>query len=242
MTDIADPWNPQPQQQAAPQALPPQPQQGGGLFDQWNMALQDPKVRSALTQFGVSLLSGAQWGDTFGSQVGRAIGDVGGMYGRQTAEDIATSEATSKQDLRKSQADAAAERALYAGQNADLRREGLDIARQKMDLQQTLRNMMRHNEAQKRHEAYVQQYNNDKLLNPKLRNTEPLRFDQWAAQNGYGDVAYGPNIAGFGPQTNKELMWAMDAIRGDPANGRPPKDINAVRKMYERNTGTPAPF
>lgn len=231
MADMNDPWNPQ-GQQGAPQAQPPQE---GGLFDQWNAALQDPKVRSALLQFGTSLLSGPQWGDTFGSQVGRAIGDVGGMYGRQTAEDIATSEATSKQDLRKAQADAAAERATLVGQNTDLRAQGLQIQRDKMNLQQTLRNMMRHNEAQRQYQAYVQQYNNDKLVNPKLRNTDALKFAPWASQNGFGDVAYGPNIEGFGPQTNRELMLAQEALR----QGRDPA---AVRKLYEQNTGTPAPF
>jgi hypothetical protein len=152
---------------------------------EWAQALSDPQVRGALLQFGVNMLQPPSFGDTFGSQFGRAVGSVGEQQSRIEAEDIKRQEAQSKQDLRASQAETGAQRADAATARAGAAQTAAQAAleryqsqRDKGSLTDALKRQRLMLDARGKYDAYVKNYDADLLT----RNKPPkMSFDEYIA-------------------------------------------------------------
>lgn len=100
----------------------------GKLYDSWNQWIDKPNNRAALMQFGIAMLQPVGMGETGVSHFANALGYGGEAAQRVTAQQQAQERHESDIDTRETRAraaetsaGAAETRALYAGQNAELR-------------------------------------------------------------------------------------------------------------------------
>lgn len=118
---------------------------------EWTSALNDPKVRSSLLSFGLSMMVPGDFGSTFGSRLAQSVGAAGETLDRRDAEDRADREQARKEadtqsqiqyrsdtsDTRAISADAAVSRANAALTNADSlalqRRSNVQLNQAKVD-------------------------------------------------------------------------------------------------------------
>jgi hypothetical protein len=152
---------------------------------EWAQALSDPQLRGALLQFGVNMLQPPSFGDTFGSQFGRAVGSVGEQQSRVEAEDIRRSEAQSKQDLRASQAETGAQRAEAATARAGAAQTAANAAserlqgqRDRLSLTDQLKRQRLMLDARAKYDLYAKNYDADLLTRNKPKK---MTFDEYVA-------------------------------------------------------------
>lgn len=100
--------------------------QGQNVMSEWGTALQDPSVRSALIQFGISMMTPPSSGQSSLGHLGRAIGSVGEMYTRQDEETLKRDKVDADLVLRERTLDQGERRTRASEQNADTRRKALD--------------------------------------------------------------------------------------------------------------------
>lgn len=203
----------------------------GDIGKDWGNALSDPSVRTALLQFGISMMQPPSFGDTFASQTGRAIGSAGEALGRNEAADIKQQEADSKQQLRESQSNLAAEKAASQGALTDQKRQALDQQQQKIQLQrqnQTLQNAIRQQAERTRAQAAYQKYSKDtdaaNFLLPPDKQQPKVPFEQWYQQSrgmdrtGIGGMPTPPQAAVDRLLNSPETRDQFDAKYGPGAS------------------------
>lgn len=232
---LFDPWMPDLGQfQQVPQAM-------SGFLD-------NPQGRAALLSAGLALMQPPSFGDNPMSQIGRAIGSAGQSVGANEAADIRASEASSKQELRASQAsaaetraDAAAARAGTAGARMDQAADRLAFGRERLAAMNE-RNLLGN---RVRLSGMYQQYVKDVAK----RNSDPLRTGAPEPVLPIGDwVKSNPLVNQMFPELNQTAATAGEddtevpaaaqttttaAPRGAPAVGE-------VRKGYRFKGGNPA--
>lgn len=179
----------QPAQPAVPSQAPPDP----GIMQQWNDALADPTVRSSLLQFGISMLQPPSFGDSFGSQFGRAVGNVGEAASAREAEDIKRQDSDSKAAARETQAAAAETRANAAADRATLAGGNADIARQRLSLQQLMLDSKKNSDLNKRRVEIANAYTREKIAYEKRRFLDPTLpefppLEQYAREHGVSSM------------------------------------------------------
>lgn len=124
----------QPGVQVTPNPTPEQQSEIAGAWKNW---LGDARNRSAMMQFGISMMQPVGIGQTFAGHVGQALGSVGELAGRQEAMDLKAQETDNRTQLAEARstaalqnaetrANAAADRSRLAGENLSLRRVALD--------------------------------------------------------------------------------------------------------------------
>lgn len=205
--------------------------------------LDDPKLRSALLSTGIALMQPPSFGDTFPSQLGRAVGAGGESVRTQEAADIKQQEADSKAALREAQAGAAGARADTAGARADTATQRLALEREKMNAlndRNTLGNRVRLSNL---YQQYVRDTNKDNVAIAK-QNADPLRprgseptplktidpIEDWVAKN--------PSLRSSGliPQQSVDAGMgegsAMDAPQ-DPAQRKPGLSYNTPQGVLK---------
>lgn len=87
-----------PQAQAAPATTTPNPVAQPSGYDRWMKYLQSPTVRSAMMQFGVSMLQGQAPGQSFAGHAGLSLADAGQAAARMQASLAATAKAQREED------------------------------------------------------------------------------------------------------------------------------------------------
>lgn len=143
---------------------------GFAVPQQVQQAIEDPRLRAGLTQFGLNMLGGGGWGGSFGGDLARGIGGAGEAIGRQEGMDVKQTElgirgkeAESRADLRASQIENATLRSGVAQQNADTAVARLALAQEK--------------------EAFAQEATRERLAQSQARLDGALRIaDQKLAQ------------------------------------------------------------
>lgn len=206
-----------------------------GVAAQWSNALSDPTVRSSLLQFGISMLQPPSFGDSFGAQVGRAIGSAGEAQSNREAEDLKRQDVAGKTTLREARASAAEARAREAGSTLDLKRGQLQVQQDRLGLSEMLQGQRRHRDAYNAYNKYVQ------LLPPDQRFTGKYpSFQEWATKNGYSDIANGPpginSAATGGVDTEEARRQGAAAVQARPDRA------DAIRQRFEQLTGQKADF
>lgn len=193
MAGPGDPFTPGPT--VDPTAGIPNMQDFESLRNQWATFLDQPGARTALLQFGTTLLQTPGFGETPAGQIGRAIGAGGEAVTRQQ-------EAESKQELRGAQTEAATQRALGAASTL-----GLGYYRQQaMNERQKNALMLR---AQAIYSSDIKamqaRYDAAKLTG----NPPPLRipsFDEWMRYRGIDALrlgVQGPGTTSSAPPTEE---------------------------------------
>lgn len=165
---------------------------GPGIAQEWSAALNDPNIRGALLQAGISLMQPPSFGDNTASQIGRAIGGAGEYYNRvqederkAAADARAERDTDSKETLRTAQADTAASRARVAEANAGTAAERLQRLRDQDEYRRSGLRTSQLIKAQGLYNNYVRETeknNNNVLMDPKKR-APILGFDEWLARN-----------------------------------------------------------
>lgn len=179
------PWTPGP---APENMLPDQ-----GVAQQIGSFMDDPRARSALLSFGLSLMQPPSFGDNPVAQIGRAVGAGGEAAGRVQNQALKEQELASKEDLRAAQGDASVARAAAAEARAGTAGARLDTASANLGLRQQALNdaMSRANltariRLSNMYQKYVQdvtERNND-ITRPKGSAPEQiLPMDQWVQAN-----------------------------------------------------------
>lgn len=206
------------------------------ISSEWANALNDPQVRGSLLQFGINMLQPPSFGDSFGSQFGRAIGGAGEYLTRLDEEKRKQEEAASKDTLRTAQADSATSRAAAAQTSANAaadratnQREKLATDRERMSLTDTIKRQGRQIQATGAYQRYVtdtNKRNNDVMRDPKAPKEPVMTEQQFYQKFGYGDLLGGGSTAPVGSLEQQ----AQDAI----AKGADP---DAVRQRYREKTG-----
>jgi hypothetical protein len=149
------------------------------LRNQWTTFLDQPGARTALLQFGTSLLT-PQWGGA-GVQIGQALGQAGEAVSRGEAQQ-------SKEEVAAARAEAATARAGEAGSRLSLeqfRRQSIEKGQQEAQAMQAIRTYQ--TEKQKAQAAYADWVKN---FNLGLRQDKPpekfpeYSFEQWARDTG----------------------------------------------------------
>lgn len=154
------------------------------IGDQFSQFLADPRGRAALLQMGLQGMSPPTWGDTTSGQIARAVGSGGEAAGRGEAMDIRSQEASSKQDLRAAQADAATARSGQAATTADLARERLGLGKLQEEgrqMRNMLGNRVRLSALYQADKAAMEKQNANPLVLPKDRKPIPT-LDQWVQE------------------------------------------------------------
>ena len=225
----ADPFSPQ------DAGGPPQPPQGIDTHAQWSQALGDPGVRTALLQFGISMLQPPSFGDTFGSQFGRAVGDAGEATERVSESARKDAESESKNSLREAQSTAAEARATAAQSRADsagaslgLKQGALDLAGQRLSLAQILGKQRRQIDAANAYSRYVQ-------TRSPLDNTPQLSQEDFYNKSGFGDLL-GGGLPGGSNSGTGSVNLDSDRASANAAikNGADPQ---RVRELFRSRTG-----
>lgn len=208
--DLTDPF--------APQQGVQTPQNTQNVSSQWDSALNDPNVRTALLQFGISMLQPPSWGDTFGSRFGRAVGDAGEAVSRREAEKLKEENTRSKIAQRgKSSAQD------YRAQRLDLAERRFGLSQEKYGLSQLLAKnratMALHGQWEKARQQHEQQ------TSIGLGDSKPFpSFEQWLHDSGMDSVLRSYPTEGTSSYP--------DAVRGQ--TDRPPGNYNIPGKgpMY----------
>jgi hypothetical protein len=233
--NLLDPFSPAESPSAPPAA-------NSDIAQQWSDALNDPTVRTALLQFGISALQPPSFGDTTGSILGRAVGSAGEAVTRKDEAARKQQESDSKDTLRQAQATSAEARATAAGARASAAGAGLDYKRGQLINAQERLSLTKMMQGYSRHSKAVQAYNNAVKSVP-IGDPVPS-FKEWAQTAGYADVAEGPplpssgGMVGSGEQIigggvvdlaeEERLARAAIAARPDLAE--------TIRAQYKRRT------
>lgn len=224
-----------------------------GMYDkirgEWGAFLSDPKGRAAMMSAGLALMQPPSFGDNAISQFGRAIGSAGSSAQLMDAQDLKRQELESKDAMREAQAqarlmtagaaesraEAAGARLGTAGANLELRKQALENAQNRSQLNSRLRlSGMYQNEV-----ARINKENaNAKLLGQPEKPILP--FKDWVAGNpalrslGLLDEGAGGDTSG--DVTN--VPTAANTTSGAAPSGTPAP--GEVRKGYRFKGGNPA--
>lgn len=226
MDPTLDPFSPQ----SPAQGIGNTPATTGNIAAQWSDALNDPTVRTSLLQFGLNLMQPPSWGDTAGSQIGRAIGSSGEALTRGREEDRRQQEIDSKTTLREAQAGAAEARAGAAGARAGaaserigLERERLGLTRDRMTLTEQLKRQGLMLNARRNYDIYSKNYDSDILT----QNKPPkMSFDEY--------IATVPELRTLNPRGMENDNALEQQARQAISRGANPE---AVRQRYREKTG-----
>ena len=139
-----------------------------GLADKWRAWIGDEKNRTAMMQFGISLMQPIGYGQTPLGHVGQALGSAGEAYTRRKGQDIAEEEAASKQSLRESQAIAAEAGAAGREQTATAREIAANAAAERARLYGEIGHETAVGRLQK-------EYGERRVIEPKLTMEEFLK-------------------------------------------------------------------
>ena len=182
----------------------PSPIQGAqeavsGLADKWRSWISDEKNRTAMMQFGISLMQPIGYGQTPLGHLGQAIGSAGEAYSRRKGQEIAEEEAGSKQSLREAQAIAAEAGASGREQTAAAREIAANAAAERARLYGEIGRETAVDRLQK-------QFGEQRLLNPKLTFEEFMKERATISRTtgiappgaATGAVSGGPRTAGGG--------------------------------------------
>lgn len=207
MFNLTDPFQPQQGVQT--------PQQGPDLATQWSTALNDPNVRTALLQFGISMLQPPSWGDTFGSQFGRAVGAAGEAVSNREQQNLDEEQKKSQIKLREAQA-------KRAGSGTGLAAERLGVEQSRLGLAQdkfALSKIVAAANARSRHFAIYQRekaaYDQNKAYGIGDTSKPFPSFDQWQHENGL-DTLYGGGGSGTNSSTYPTAVRGqMDRVPGN---------------------------
>lgn len=229
-----DPFSPT----AAPQSDPANPA-NSNVASSWNQALGDPGVRTALLQFGISLMQPPSFGDTTSSQIGRAIGDSGEAVSRVNEDTRKQQETDSKASLRDAQSTAAEARATAAGARTDaagsrlqVEQAKLGLAGERLSLAQILGRQRRQIDATNAYSRYLQ------TRSPL--DTEPaLTREEFYAKSGFGDLRDSGGSAGGGTSNAVDATAELARAKTAITNGA---NADQVRELYRSRTGQEAPF
>ena len=162
------------------------PANAPNLTGEWSQALGDPKVQTALLQFGISMLQPPSFGDTTGSQFGRAVGHAGEALTAQDEIKRKQQATDSQQTLREAQATAAEARAAGTGARNDAAAARLDLAREKLGLSQILAANRNRTNIMNAYTRARAKYEEGRILDQKLPPFPDL--NTWAAQTGVADM------------------------------------------------------
>jgi len=211
----------------------PTPEQQSDLAGQWRSWMANDNNRAALMQFGVSMMSPMGFGQNPTGHIGQALGSVGELGSRREASDLKRQEADSKQDLRASQAQLAESRAANAGSGAARQADRLQFQRERLD--NDIRNqgtrlklgaLLRYQQARKAHD-------DNQLLVPQAQRSAFPSPEQWARQNGLGDI-----MGGGQTQEGDDLAPSAPTSGGAPAAGRRPP-VGHVEDGFRFRGGNP---
>lgn len=194
---------------------------GGGVVPnvaqasaEWSQAMSDPAVRGALLQFGISMLQPPQFGDTFGSKFGQAVGHAGEREARLEEEDRKRLDSESKDQLRQSQAATAESRARTAESNAATAEQRLQHTKERDTLSNIIKRQGRQIQATQAYQKYVKEVearNND-LTKPRGSPKEPVLNEQdFYKKFGYQDLLQG--IGGNAPNTGQREERIINGVR-----------------------------
>ena len=210
-----------------PFADEPQSGPGGGNVAQasaeWANAMSDPNVRGALLQFGISMLQPPQFGDTFGSKFGQAVGAAGERQSRLDEEERKRLDSESKDQLRQSQAATAESRALTAQTQATTAQERLANQKDRDTLSNIIRRQGRQIQATGAYQKYVKEVearNND-LTKPRGSPKEPVLNEQdFYKKFGYEDLlrGVGSNAPASTGQREERIINGVRYYKGDDGN------------------------
>lgn len=187
--------------QQNPQASPAGPQ--SNVASEWSDALAKPNVRAALLQAGLSLLQPPSFGQTTGGQIGQAIGSAGEALDRQERSQLAQQEADSKATLREARAAAAEARAGAVGAGLDVRRGQLEVAQQKLGIQQLFANMRQDAQDRRTYQQYLGVWGRDVNNFGKT----PPSYEDWRKMHGLPPVTQPTGVPGAGDPTKPTQDW-----------------------------------
>lgn len=119
----------------------------GKIRSEWDAFIGDPRGRAALLSTGLAMMQPPSFGDTFTSQLGRALGAGGSSVRATEALDLKQQEADSKDESRQAQSEArimnaetrataAESRSSMAGARMENAGARLQIAQQQLELKQ----------------------------------------------------------------------------------------------------------
>jgi hypothetical protein len=105
------------------------------LRSQWEDVLEQPGARTALLQFGISMMQPPSFGDTAFSQMGRAIGAAGEATTAQLEAQRKERESEAKSQLAEARAEAAGQRATGAQERLQAAQERTQAFRERTGIQ-----------------------------------------------------------------------------------------------------------
>lgn len=193
---------------------------------EWASFLDQPGARAALLSTGIALMQPPSFGDTFASQLGRAVGAgaEAATRGELTESKVAEQEARSS---------AAVARAGHAGERLSLeqlRQQGMS-ERQSQQMQIRALDLWRKDQqaSQTAYQKALKDWNDMKLTMPAAQMppqpTPPpfVDFDQWMATKGAGllSTTVGPGAAGRStkpPPAVGEVQGGYRFLGGNPRN------------------------
>lgn len=194
----------------------PSPEQQSDIAGQWRNWMANDQNRSALLQFGVSLMQPMGFGQNAVGHVGQAIGSVGEMAGRRQEADRKERETDSRAELRTAQAGLAESRAANAGTSAARAADRLEMARERLGFE---RERFRTSTLVRLQTAWgreVERINaNNMLVPPDQRRPVPT-FEEYVRNN--------PHVAaGVGMDQGAGAPAASDSGTSHPEAPRDPR-------------------
>lgn len=226
-------------QEGRTQSAPPPGFNPGNLVDSWNKWVDKPNNRAALMQFGIAMLQPVGMGETGTSHFANAIGAAGQAHQNVTKEAEEAEKSSTEAELRTSRAaaaetsaNAAETRALYAGENAALRKQTSEATNLARSLQAQA-------SAREKYEKYV----NDPLRDPTqppMSYEDFLRLPENVPLLGAGaggttsvDPAATGGASAEGMLTDPRMQTGFQNIKAAIASGDPGK-VQRARAALQR--------
>jgi hypothetical protein len=209
--------------------LNPTPEQKVDLASQWKGWIENPENRTALMQFGLSMMQPIGLGQTSLGHFGQAVGEGGEAVDRRRKMELLEEEAGSRQDLRSAQAQSAesragvaAERARLAETSADVARGRLGVAKERLELDREretgrmkrggLSNAVRLQGQYRQYLSDVEKRNTQADLLGGQKTT-PLSYQEWIKQN--------PSLSPPQPEEEVDPDEVAPAVEAPPAPRNP---------------------
>lgn len=161
----------------------PSPEQQSDIAGQWRNWMANEQNRSALLQFGVSLMQPMGFGQNVAGHVGQAVGSVGEMATRRQEADRRERETDSRAELRTAQAGLAEARAANAGTSAARSADRLEMARERLGFDRERHRTSTLVRLQVAWQRAVEKINADNALVPPEQRRPIPNFEEYVRAN-----------------------------------------------------------
>ena len=154
-----------------------------GVYNNVAAFLGNPGVQASLLSAGLQLMQPPEFGQNGLAHLASAVGAGGESAQLQNKQQLAQSEASSKQDLRSAQADAAASRAETAGARSDAAASRLGLEQQKLQAMNERNNLNNRVRVSVAYQNYVKDVGRRNLLAPAGQQEPILPIGDWIKAN-----------------------------------------------------------